>query len=141
MRLVLDTNVLYAGIRSARGASRILLELVETGVIELALTPALFLESEEQLQGDTALHALGLTDIELNAFLDELAAKSHLVRIDIRWRPVSPDPDDVMVIEAAANGNAVGIVTFNTRDFLRAQALFRLALFTPKGFLIRFGRR
>ncbi len=101
---MLDTNTLYAGIRSSRGASRVIVELITEGRLVAVLTPALFLEYEERLRGDVALHALGLTDAELSAFLDEMAAKSHRVRVDIRWRPVSPDPDDDMVIECAVNG-------------------------------------
>jgi predicted nucleic acid-binding protein len=44
MRIVLDTNVLYAGIRSSRGASRIILEMLLDNRITAVLSPALFLE-------------------------------------------------------------------------------------------------
>lgn len=33
------------------------------------------------------------------------------------WRPLLRDPADEMVLEAAANGRAATIVTFNQRDF------------------------
>jgi len=131
--------VLYAGIRSPRGAARIILELIEERKVEPVITPALFLEYEERLRGDPALQALGLTDQELIAFLDEFAGKSRRVRVDVRWRPVSPDPDDDMVIECAINGGAEMIVTFNTRDLAPAQDLFCITVLTPRAFLTLFG--
>jgi len=81
----------------------------------MVLTPALFLEYEERLISDPALHALALTDQDLINVLDELAALSMRIRVDIRWRPVSDDPDDDMVIECAVNGQADLIITFDER--------------------------
>jgi predicted nucleic acid-binding protein len=94
MRIVLDTNILYAALRSPQGASRVILELVVGQKLTMVLTPALFLEYEKRLIGDPALHALALTDQDLINVLDELAALSMRIRIDIRWRSVSVDPDD-----------------------------------------------
>ena len=48
------------------------------------------------------------------------------------WRPQLGDPDDEMVLEAAVNGGADMLVTFNRRDFgeapgpLALYARFRL---------------
>ncbi len=39
------------------------------------------------------------------------------MRLDYLWRPALPDADDDMVLEAAVNGRADSIVTFNLRDF------------------------
>jgi putative PIN family toxin of toxin-antitoxin system len=141
MYIVLDTNVLYAGIRSSRGASRVILELLVAGHLTAVLTPALFLEYEERLCGDATLHGLGLTDADLVAFLDELAARSMRVRIYWLWRPVAPDPDDDMVIECAVNGGAEVIVTFNTRDLQPAHERFGILVLTPAAFLAYFGRQ
>ncbi len=91
--------------------------------------------------GNPTLEALGLTDSELAAFLDEFAAKSHRARIDIRWRPVSSDPDDDMVIECAVNGKADLIVTFNIRDLRVAQEQFGIRVLTPREFLRRYGSK
>jgi hypothetical protein len=40
-----------------------------------------------------------------------LTLVSHFI-----WRPQLKDPADEMVLEAAVNGHAEGIVTFNRRD-------------------------
>lgn len=140
MRIVLDTNVLYAGIRSSRGASRIILEMLIDGRMTAVLSPALLLEYEEQLCGNATLHALGLTDDDMAAFLDELVAISVHVHAYRLWRPLSPDPDDDMVIECAVNGHANVIITFNTRHVQPAYTVFDIPVLTPAQFLARFGR-
>jgi predicted nucleic acid-binding protein len=58
------------------------------------------------------------------------------VAIHFTWRPQLADPADEMVLEAAANGRADGIVTHNTADFAYAAARFGLAVVTP-GTLLR----
>jgi predicted nucleic acid-binding protein len=45
MRIMLDTNVLYAVLRSPQGASRFILELIVDQKLIMVLTLALFLES------------------------------------------------------------------------------------------------
>ena len=139
MRIVLDTNILYAALRSPQGASRVILELVVGQKLTMVLTPALFLEYEERLIGDPALHALALTDQDLINVLDEIAALSMRIRIDIRWRSVSVDPDDDMVIECAVNGQADLISTFHTRDLRVAYDRFGILVLTPREFLAQFG--
>jgi predicted nucleic acid-binding protein len=41
------------------------------------------------------------------------------------------DPDDEMVLDAAVNGQADAIVTFNLRDFLPGARKFALTVLTP----------
>jgi predicted nucleic acid-binding protein len=53
------------------------------------------------------------------------------------WRPRLRDADDDMVLEAAVNGRAEAIVTFNARDFAGVADEFGLALLTPNAILRR----
>jgi hypothetical protein len=46
-----------------------------------------------------------------------LAAICEPVAISYLWRPILRDPDDEMVLEAAMNGGADRLLTFNERDF------------------------
>jgi predicted nucleic acid-binding protein len=48
-----------------------------------------------------------------------------------------PDADDDMVLEAAVNGRADGIVTFNRRDFRLAATQFGIAVLSPGDALMR----
>ena len=47
------------------------------------------------------------------------------------WRPQLRDPADELVLDAAVNGQAAAIVTFNRRDFGIAPARFGIELLTP----------
>ena len=51
-----------------------------------------------------------------------------------RWRPVPADPKDDMVLEAAVNGRADAIVTFNVRDFKSATD-FSVEILQPGDFV------
>jgi predicted nucleic acid-binding protein len=46
--------------------------------------------------------------------------------ISYLWRPSLRDPDDEMVLEAAMNGGADRLLTFNERDFVGANRWPRL---------------
>ena len=49
--------------------------------------------------------------------LDAVAFVAEPVRLTFLWRPGLRDADDDMVLEAAVNGQADAIVTFNHLDF------------------------
>jgi predicted nucleic acid-binding protein len=63
--------------------------------------------------------------------LDAVAANAAPVRLAFRWRPALRDPDDDMVLETAANGQAEAIVTFNKRDFTAIAGRFGMAVLSP----------
>ncbi|MDE0220306.1 MAG: PIN domain-containing protein [Spirochaetaceae bacterium] len=48
------------------------------------------------------------------------------------WRPQLRDPADEMVLEAAINGNADALVTFNRRDFGDTPGRFGIAVLSPR---------
>lgn len=76
-----------------------------------------------------AVHGLDTIDIE--RFLAALASAVEPVTVHIGWRPQLRDPADEMVLEAAINGRADAIVTFNARDFAPAAQQFGLSVLTP----------
>lgn len=129
-RVVLDTSVLVAAIRSAAGASRILLRAaLERRYCPLAST-ALLLEYEAVVLRPEHLRAAALTPRNALALLDAYAAVAEFVPIDFSVRPAVEDPRDDMVLEAAVNGGATMIVTLD-RTIQRAPS-YGISIFTPQ---------
>jgi putative PIN family toxin of toxin-antitoxin system len=117
VRLVLDTTVLVAGLRSASGASRQLLRAALEKRFVLLLSVPLVIEYEAVATRKEHLKASGLKSAEVVALLDALISVSEPVVPRFRWRPMLRDPNDDMVFEAALNGHADLLVTFNRTDF------------------------
>jgi putative PIN family toxin of toxin-antitoxin system len=121
MRLVLDTDVVVAALRSDRGASRQLLLAALDGRVQLLASVPLFLEYEAVLRRPEQRAATRLSIEEINVILDTLAAAIEPVVFHFLWKPQLKDPADEMVLETAVNGQANRIATFNVKH-LRAAA-------------------
>jgi putative PIN family toxin of toxin-antitoxin system len=114
----MDTDVLVAGLRSRTGASRILLQAVEAGVICPLVSVATFLEYEAVLTRTEQLMAMRLMRADVDVFLDAFLARSEEVSPYYNHGGMILDPDDDKFVTAAINGNAEAIVTFNIRDYV-----------------------
>ena len=132
MLAVLDTNVLVSALRSRRGASFAVLELVGTGVFDLALSVPLLLEYEDA----ASRSHLALSAAELRAVLDYVCSVAQHQPIHFLWRPFLPDPKDDMVAEVAFASGARYVITHNLRDFQPLPQLGIQAI-TPRTFLTR----
>jgi putative PIN family toxin of toxin-antitoxin system len=135
--VVLDTSVVVAALRTRSGAGNAVLRLVaEQRVIPLA-TPPLFFEYEEVLRRPDHQLVHGLTESEIADFLAEFAALVEPVELHFRLRPQLTDPKDEMVLEAAINGRASALITYNISDFAPARRTFRLPILTPAQLLAK----
>jgi predicted nucleic acid-binding protein len=76
--------------------------------------------------------AAGLSEREVEIFLDAVLAMAEPVKTHFLWRPQLRDPGDEMVLEAAVNGRANALVTFNVRDFGIVPARFGIELMVPR---------
>ena len=135
-RVVLDTNVLVAAIRSRKGASFKLLSLVGKGHFEPVVSVPLALEYEDALTRHAA--EAGLTAEDAEAVVDYLCKVSIHQPVFFLWRPLLADPKDDMVAEVAIAASCDFIVTFNVRDFA-ALRQFKIQVVTPKQFLTDVG--
>lgn len=127
-RAVIDTNVLYAGLYSATGASHCILGLIEQGHLTPLLSTTLLFEYEEVLRRKQEL--LKLSDRAINDILDGICRHGECRKIHFLWRPQLPDPKDDHVLELAVAGNGTDIVTHNVRDFAVA-ATFGVRIVRP----------
>jgi putative PIN family toxin of toxin-antitoxin system len=128
---VLDTSVVVAALRTRRGAGNSVLRLVAQRRVVALATPPLFLEYEDVLKRPEHRLVHGLAPEAIDEFLAEPAALIEPVEVHFQWRPQSRDPNDEMVLEAAINGQADALVTYNIADFTGPGERFRLSVLRP----------
>jgi putative PIN family toxin of toxin-antitoxin system len=131
MRLVLDTSVLVAGLRSRLGASNRLLTLVAERRCIPLVTTAVFLEYEDVLLRPEHRLATGMSERDVVGFLAALASAAEPVEVHFMWRPQLSDPADELILEVAVNGRAEAIVTHNVRDFQPVLRMFGIPVKSP----------
>lgn len=131
MRFVLDTDVVVAALRSPTGASAALLLAADEGVFQLLATVPLFVEYEAVTRRSEHLAAAQLSPADITVFLDRLVELVEPVEPWFLWRPQLRDPADELVLEAAVNGQADALVTFNFRHFHNAAQRFGLPVLRP----------
>lgn len=134
-RVVLDTNVLVAGLSSRLGASYQLLLRLRNNEFRLLASIPLWLEYESVLKRDEIRRLHGLSHRKVDVFLAGLANFCDPITLHYLWRPQLTDPNDEMVFETTLNAQADALVTFNVTDFELATKLFGVNLIQPREFL------
>jgi len=132
VRVVLDSNVLVAALRSRNGASFQLLRLLRASRFEIALSVPLAFQYESVL----VRHAkeLKLSKQGAVGLVDYLCQVAHKREIHFLWRPTLRDPGDEFVLELAVAAGCKSIVTHNIKDFSGAER-FGVSVVTPCEFL------
>lgn len=132
IRIILDTNVLYAGLYSSQGASYKIFEAIEEGKLQTVLSITLLFEYEDILKRNQT--TLGLSNHDIEKILDYFCLKSEHQKIYFLWRPYLPDPKDDHLLELAVASGVKLITTFNIKDF-RGVERFNIQTITPKKLL------
>jgi predicted nucleic acid-binding protein len=120
-----------AAMRSPTGASAALLMAARQSAVTVLATVALALEYEATCRLAEHRVAAGLSVAEADVFIDVVLAMAEPVEPHFLWRPQLRDPADELVLEAAINGRAEAIVTFNRRDFGAAPTRFGIEILSP----------
>ncbi len=131
MKVVLDTNVIIAGLRSKNGASYQLLRLMLQGRIDFLLSVPLILEYEAVMKRPENLQASRLNLVAVEEVLNAVCFAGMETDIHYLWRPQLSDPKDDMVLELAVNGQADAIITFNVTDFKKMPDHLGIELLKP----------
>jgi len=131
-RVVIDTNVLVAALRSSSGASFQILLAADKGEFEMALSVPLLTEYEDVCR--RAECGIQLSSHAVDMIICRIAQVAIQQPIYYLWRHVLPDPKDDMVLEVAVASGATHIVTFNQKDFRQA-AEFGVCVISPSMFL------
>jgi predicted nucleic acid-binding protein len=106
----------------------------------MLLTVALALEYESQCMSAEHRLASGLSEPDARSFVDRLISLAEPIELYFRWRPQLHDPGDELVLDAAINGQASAIVTFNEKDFREARAGSEIEVLRPGVVLRRMQR-
>jgi putative PIN family toxin of toxin-antitoxin system len=131
MRLVIDTDVVVAAMRSSKGASVALMVLLLKGRASILLSVALVLEYEAICMMAEHRLAAKASEKDVRNLLDTIIDVAIPVEVHYQWRPQLRDPGDEMVLEAAVNGQADAIVTFNHRDYKDVPSRFGIEVLSP----------
>jgi putative PIN family toxin of toxin-antitoxin system len=132
LRTVVDTNVILSALRSRRGASHRLLQLLGDPRWKMHVSVALLLQYEAVARREAVpIHA---TWEEADKFIDYLCAASEHQVVYFAWRPQLTDPNDEFILELAVAAGASHIVTFNQADFRGAEK-FGVNVVEPGRFL------
>lgn len=135
-RIVIDSNVLVAAVRSNRGWShKLVRSLGSDRLWQLCVTAPLLQEYAEQVHSPSHTPAWSLEDRD--DFLDYVCACASWFDVHFLWRPHLADEDDHVVLEAALAASADAIITFNKRDLEPAKR-FGIDVMTPREFLLSF---
>lgn len=128
--IILDTNVIVAGLRSALETSHRLLTLIGSEQIQLHVSTPLIAVYDEILQRELPHVAFQ----EVVNYICQVAIKHKIFYL---WRPLLKDPDDDFLLELAVKSQA-SIVTWNVKDF-KAANKFGIQVITPKDLRIELG--
>jgi putative PIN family toxin of toxin-antitoxin system len=140
VRLVLDTDAVVAAMRSPTGASAAIVRAVRQRWATLLLSVPLALEYEAVCRRSEHRMEAGLSERQVEIFLDAIIAMAEPVPTHFLWRPQLRDPNDEMVLEAAVNGRAEALVTFNVRDYGTAASQFGVEVLLPREAIARIRR-
>jgi len=132
--------VIVAAMRSPSGASAAILRAARLGRVTLLVSVPVGMEYEAVCSEPEHRLAAGLSEREVEIFLDALLAMAEPEKTHFLWRPQLRDPGDEMVLEAAVNGRADALVTFNVRDFGAVPARFGIELMIPREAIGRIRR-
>ena len=120
----MDTNVLYAALRSRAGASFAILDALERGRWSLLLSQTVLTEYEEVLHREST--ALGLDRSRIGRLLDDFCALAELHRTSNQWTSLLSDP--------AAEARSDYLISHNCRHLAPA-ATCGVRVIAPRDFL------
>jgi len=123
--VVIDTNVIVAGLIGGKGPNREILRYCFKGKLQPYIGVALYNEYQDLLSRKNIQALCKQSSVTLAEFLDDFSSICMPVDVWFLWRPNLNDEADNHVLELAVAANVRYIVTNNIKDF--AQAELKLA--------------
>jgi len=140
MIITVDTNVIYSGLFSKKGASHLILNLILDEKLQPAISTQIYFEYYDVLTRKKTLENLNLSKKEVEDFLDLIALLSQKHSIYFLLRPNLPDEKDNIFVECAFASNSEYLITSNIKDFKNPElGDFKYSLVTPSQFYKLWG--
>jgi predicted nucleic acid-binding protein len=134
--VIIDSNVIVSAMRSNRGHSYSLVSNIGRDPRwRLSISGPLLQEYTEQVFAHAPIP--GWSRTHCDNFLDYICASATWSDVYFLWRPLLPDPDDHMVLEAAVAASAQFIISFNKNDLAAAEG-FGIQIVTPREFMLHY---
>ncbi|MBI4826310.1 MAG: putative toxin-antitoxin system toxin component, PIN family [Nitrospirae bacterium] len=133
--IVIDTNVLVAGLLSPFGTCGEIVRMVSAGELTLSYDARILSEYDEVLRRPR----FGFEEEKVAVFLDYIVHRGRAVAPSPLPRPL-PDPDDEPFLEAALASQALCLVTGNQKHF-PAERCRGVNVISPNEFLIFFKKQ
>ena len=135
MDIVIDTNVLVAGLLSPFGACGEIVRMVSAGELTLSFDARILSEYHEVLRRPR----FGFEEDKVAAFLDYIVHHGQAVAPSPLIHPL-PDPDDEPFLEVALASQAICLVTGNQKHF-PAERCKGAKVISPNEFIIFFQKQ
>ncbi len=135
MRIVLDTNVLVAGLLTPFKAPGEIVRMTSAGILQLCYDARVFSE----YQGVLHRPKFNFNTHHVNALLDQIRAKGHLV-VGTPLKKSLPDTSDEPFLELAIAGRAACLITGNLKHYPQADRQGTLVL-PPSDFLLFYRKQ
>jgi len=137
LKVFLDTSALIAGIASVKGAARAVLQLAETGLIEVIVSRQVIVEADRNIE-DKLPELLG----EYREFIKFLAPVmvDDPSFVEIKRFLTVINPDDAPILAAAVDADADFLVTWDKKHFIgkNINVQSNMKIVTPGEFLKYF---
>lgn len=135
MNVVVDTNVLVAGLLSPFGPPGEIVRMIASGALRVCYDARILTEYDEVL----ARPRFKLNPEHIQALLDQIKAEG----LSIAGRPLPaklPDPADEPFLETACEGKVECLITGNLKHFPPRKRQ-GVAVLSPREFLDRYRKR
>jgi putative PIN family toxin of toxin-antitoxin system len=131
VRIVFDTSSLITALRSGHGAAAEVLRLVLLEKVVILMDYKIPSEYRDVALRPEHLSASGRTAESVLALIEGIEGVAESILVVRKPRPLSPHPNDDMILDVAINGRANALVTQNTKHFAAAALRYGINVFTP----------
>jgi putative PIN family toxin of toxin-antitoxin system len=131
VRIVFDTSSLITALRSSKGAAAEVLRLILLEKVVILMDYKIASEYRDVALRPEHLAASRRSAETVLSLIGNIEGLAEPVQVVSKPRPLSPDPNDDMVLDVAINGRANVVVTQNVKHFTTAARRYGIRVMSP----------